>query len=191
MRRLILQLATGDVFRKRVHTYLVEFLVKGVPSLFNDLKSLYKDQEKQQVVQDLVEGFRSHYEQHKTIDPAADSGEGQDAPSTLVWVLYYLAQHYSYLNDHAAALRHIDLVVQHTPSLPDLHMMKARLLKRAGDEVAAEKSMRTARELDAQDRFLNGKSVKYLLRINQVPEAEKVAGMFTRVCCIYSADGLN
>lgn len=180
VRRLVLHLAQGDLFRKRAHTYLVEFLVKGVPSLFNDLKSLYQDKDKQQTIQDIVEGFRTHFEQHKTIDPSAE--EGQDAPSTLVWILYYLAQHYSFLGDHQTALGHINLVLQHTPSLPDLHMMHARLLKRAGDERAAEKAMREARELDAQDRFLNGKSVKYLLRIDQVSEAEKVAGLFTRVC---------
>lgn len=182
VRRLTLKLATGDLFRKRVHTYLVEFLMKGVPSLFNDLKSLYEDDSKLNTIQELVEGFKTHYEQHRTIDPAVDeAGEGEDAPSTMVWILYYLAQHYSFLGDHVKAIQHIDIVVSHTPSLPDLHMMRARLLKRAGDNLAAETAMRVARELDAQDRFLNGKSAKYLLRIDKVEEAEKVAGMFTRV----------
>lgn len=182
VRRLALKIAQGEAFKKRVHTYMLDFLIKGVPSLFNDLKPLYQDASKRAALQDILEGFRTGYEQTRHIEPSQAAGEqGQDAPSTYVWILYYLAQHYSFLGQHSLAIQHINQVLQHTPSLPDLHMMKARILKRAGDEVAAEASMRESRELDAQDRFLNGKSAKYLLRISKVSEAEKVAAMFTRV----------
>ena len=60
-------------------------------------------------------------------------------------------------------------------------MLKARILKRGGDNIGAMKSMSEARALDGQDRFLNSKDAKYLLRADRVPEAEAVAGLFTRV----------
>ena len=41
--------------------------------------------------------------------------------------------------------------------------------------------MEEARTLDTADRFINCKSVKYLLRINQVEAAIKTASLFTRV----------
>jgi len=45
----------------------------------------------------------------------------------------------------------------------------------------AMKAMNDARELDLQDRFINSKCVKYMLRNNQAEEAEKTIGYFTRV----------
>jgi Flp pilus assembly protein TadD len=68
----------------------------------------------------------------------------------------------------------------HTPSLPELSMLKARILKRAGDVDGALQAMTEARLLDGQDRFLNSKSAKYHLRADQVAEAEGVVGLFTK-----------
>lgn len=42
--------------------------------------------------------------------------------------------------------------------------------------------MNEARELDLQDRFINSKCAKYLLRADRVEEAEKTISLFTRVC---------
>ena len=59
-------------------------------------------------------------------------------------------------------------------------MLKARILKRAGDVDGALQAMTEARLLDGQDRFLNSKSAKYHLRADQVAEAEGVVGLFTK-----------
>jgi len=40
--------------------------------------------------------------------------------------------------------------------------------------------MNEARELDLQDRFVNSKCVKYMLRNGNIDEAEKTAGLFTK-----------
>jgi len=40
--------------------------------------------------------------------------------------------------------------------------------------------MNYARELDLQDRFVNSKCVKYMLRNGNIDEAEKTAGLFTK-----------
>ena len=40
--------------------------------------------------------------------------------------------------------------------------------------------MNEAREMDLQDRFINSKSAKYMLRANQIDEAEKTLALFTR-----------
>lgn len=69
----------------------------------------------------------------------------------------------------------------HTPSLPELSMVKARILKRAGDVDSALAAMTEARLLDGQDRFLNSKSAKYFIRADKIPEAEAVVGLFTKV----------
>ena len=60
-------------------------------------------------------------------------------------------------------------------------MLKARILKRGGDTIGAMKAMGEARALDGQDRFLNSKDAKYLIRADRVHEAEAVVGLFTKV----------
>ncbi|KAF8899782.1 NMDA receptor-regulated protein 1a [Gymnopilus junonius] len=113
-RRLQLTLSSGDEFKALIKPYIVQNLTKGVPSLFADLKSLYVDDEKRQIIQDL------------------------------------------------------------------LHLCRGRTLKRVGDYLGAARAVNEARLLDGQDRFLNTKCGKYLLRAGMVEEANKMFGMFTK-----------
>lgn len=103
-----------------------------------------------------------------------------ESPSTYLWTLFFLASHYSQLGHHSVALATLQLALAHTPSLPDLHMLRARILKRAGDPVAAAAAMEHARSLDGQDRFLNSKAAKYAIRTGETDEAERLVGKFTR-----------
>ncbi|KAF8999086.1 NMDA receptor-regulated protein 1-domain-containing protein [Cyathus striatus] len=111
-----------------------------VPSLFSDVKSLYSDLEKLPILEEVA----------KTLLPTEDSD-----PSTHLWTLYYLAQHHSHLHRHQEALKLLEEALAHTPTLPELHMCVARVLKRAGDPWGAAKALNDARLLDGQDRFLN------------------------------------
>ncbi len=60
-------------------------------------------------------------------------------------------------------------------------MARALIYKRAGDPEAAARAMEAARNLDGQDRFLNGKAGKYWLRAGDVVRASEIFGMFTKV----------
>lgn len=63
------------------------------------------------------------------VDPA--SGEPQH-PSTRVWVLLYLAQHHVQMGNIDVALAAIDQAIAHTPTVIELHVCRAQILKRAG-----------------------------------------------------------
>ena len=154
--------------------YLNAGLEKGVPSLFADIKSLYKNAEKLSIIESVVEAQRSLHSESSKPDDAQD-------PSTYVWILYFLAQHYSYIGNHTRALELLDEALTHTPTLPELYMLKARVLKRLGDPFGAAKCMDEARILDLQDRFLNTKCAKYRLRAGMEEEAQEVLGLFTKV----------
>lgn len=186
VRKVALQVAQGDAFRKRANIYLSDALVKGLPSLYVDVRSLYSDTAKRNTILSLVEGYRDTLERTGSLqDPAEAVSDADDAttdsPTTYVWTLYFLAQHYNGLDDSARALAAIDACLAHTPSLPDFHFVRARILKRAGDRFAAQKSMEAARTLDGQDRFLNCKVAKYLCRCDRPEDAERMVGLFTRV----------
>src|SRR5205807_9796697 len=79
------------------------------------------------------------------------------------------------------ALRLLNMALDHTPTLPELHMLKGRILKRVGDYVGAARAINDTRLLDGQDRFLNTKCGKYLLRAGMVDEAIGIFGLFTKV----------
>lgn len=173
-RRLALHVATGQEFKDLIKPYLTNALTKGIPSLFADLKPLYGDPAKRQIIEDTVEEFRA------TLATSPPSTGDSIEPTTYLWALYLLAQHHSYLGRHKQALEILDVAITHTPTLPELYMTRARVLKRAGDPHGAARAMNDARLLDGQDRFINTKTGKYLLRAGMVNEADAIFSKFTR-----------
>ncbi|GAA5863158.1 hypothetical protein JCM8547_002815 [Rhodosporidiobolus lusitaniae] len=187
IKRLALDLSSGDVFRTKASDYLLSALSKGVPSLFADIKALYKfpggeGAEKCRVVGEIVEGFRKELEESGRAVKGDD--DSLDAPSTYLWTLYFLSSHHSHPSNPSSsqplALQTLHLAESHTPSLPELSMLRARILKRAGDAQGAARSMEEARVLDLQDRFLNAKACKYFVRAGDCRRAEEVAALFTK-----------
>ncbi|KAJ3878416.1 NMDA receptor-regulated protein 1-domain-containing protein [Lentinula edodes] len=175
-RRLSLSLASNEEFQALAQPYLLSGLKKGIPSLFVDVKSLYVDHAKLRSLQDIAESIRKD----TTPDPSSAPSSTSTEPTTYLWSLYFLAQHYSYLSEYSKAMELLDLAIAHTPTLPELYTCRARTLKRAGDFFGASCAMEDARLLDGQDRFLNTKSAKYRMRAGLIDEASTLLGLFTK-----------
>ncbi|KAF8624974.1 hypothetical protein AX15_005610 [Amanita polypyramis BW_CC] len=171
--RLALNAATGDKFKELVKPYVLSGLERGIPSLFADLKALYKDESKRQSIEEIAE------ESVKNQKPDASASNSEE-PTNYLWTLYFLAQHYSHLGQHERALSVLETAMMHTPTLPELHQLKARVLKRCNDLLGAARCLNDARLLDGQDRFLNTKCGKYLLRAGMIDEAVSILGLFTK-----------
>lgn len=103
-----------------------------------------------------------------------------EPPTALLWTLYFLAQHFDFKKETEKALGYINRAIEHTPTLVELHMTKGRILKHAGDHVSAMACLNEARELDLQDRFINSKCSKYMVRADNIADAEKTVVLFTR-----------
>ncbi|KAI0037136.1 NMDA receptor-regulated protein 1-domain-containing protein [Vararia minispora EC-137] len=171
--------ASSDRFTALARAHLLTGLHKGIPSLFASTKGLYTDTVKRDTIERLVEGFKDAEDRGEPLD--GDVGKRDpDAPTTYLWTLYYLAQHYSALGAHQRALALVVTALQHTPTLPELHTLRGRILKRLGDLAGAADAVDAARRLDGQDRFLNTKSAKYWLRAGDVARAGDVLGLFTK-----------
>jgi N-alpha-acetyltransferase 15/16, NatA auxiliary subunit len=143
---------------------------RGVPSLFVDLKPLFQDNEKHGVLQDIVESV------HQML-----CSDHHSDPTLLVWCMYFLTQHASLVGDQLLALSRLHWLEEHTPTLPELYTLKAKALKRGGDLLGASQAMEEARCLDLQDRFLNWKAAKYMLRAGKIEPAISILGLFTKV----------
>ncbi|CAI5780288.1 N-alpha-acetyltransferase 16, auxiliary subunit isoform X1 [Podarcis lilfordi] len=177
-RRLPLNFVTGEKFRELMDKFLRVNFSKGCPPLFTTLKSLYYSKEKVSTIQELVTGYEASL---KTCDLFSPYENGdQEPPTTLLWVRYFLAQHFDKLGQFSVALDYINSAVASTPTLIELFCLKAKIYKHVGNLKEAAKWMDEAQSLDTADRFINSKCAKYMLRANMVKDAEEMCSKFTR-----------
>uniref|UniRef100_A0A182PEH1 N-alpha-acetyltransferase 15, NatA auxiliary subunit n=1 Tax=Anopheles epiroticus TaxID=199890 RepID=A0A182PEH1_9DIPT len=181
-RRLPLDIATGDTFKTLVDEHLRRNLRKGVPPLFVNLRSLYRDAEKVKIIGKLVECYYQNLMSsgYFSAEDAANPDVRKEPASALLWTMYYLAQHYDHLRESEKALDFINAAIEHTPTLIELFVTKGRIYKHAGDVLEAVKWLDEAQSLDTADRYINSKCAKYMLRANQIKEAEEICAKFTR-----------
>ncbi|XP_028593906.2 N-alpha-acetyltransferase 16, NatA auxiliary subunit isoform X1 [Podarcis muralis] len=177
-RRLPLNFVTGEKFRELMDKFLRVNFSKGCPPLFTTLKSLYYSKEKVSTIQELVTGYEASLKTCDLFSPYENSD--QEPPTTLLWVRYFLAQHFDKLGQFSLALDYINSAVASTPTLIELFYLKAKIYKHVGNLKEAAKWMDEAQSLDTADRFINSKCAKYMLRANMVKDAEEMCSKFTR-----------
>ncbi|PKA46790.1 peptide alpha-N-acetyltransferase [Apostasia shenzhenica] len=175
-KRIPLDFLEGEKFLEAANNYIRPLLTKGVPSLFSDLSPLYDQLAKADILEKL------YVEMEKSLRSTGcfPGREQKEPPSTLMWTLFLLAQHYDRRDLHDVALAKIDEAIEHTPTVIDLYSIKARILKHAGNLAAAAALADEARSMDLADRYLNSECVLRMLEADQVGLAEKTAVLFTK-----------
>ncbi|KAL6451175.1 NAT1 N-terminal acetyltransferase A complex subunit NAT1 [Candida maltosa Xu316] len=157
------------LFETAARDYIIPQLIHGIPATFVNVKPVYQNPDKLKIIEDIVLDFIEH-----------DAPKIAN-PTVTVWTYYYLAQHYLHKDDLTNALKYVDLAIEHTPTLVELYIIKARIIKHQGDIVKASDVMTEGRLLDLQDRFINSKATKYLLRADKVDEAIDCISLFTKL----------
>ncbi|XP_032150689.1 N-alpha-acetyltransferase 16, NatA auxiliary subunit isoform X2 [Sapajus apella] len=171
-------LQISERFRELMDKFLRVNFSKGCPPLFTTLKSLYYNTEKVSIIQELVTNYEASL---KTCDFFSPHENGEkEPPTTLLWVQYFLAQHFDKLGQYSLALDYINAAIASTPTLIELFYVKAKIYKHIGNLKEAAKWMDEAQSLDTADRFINSKCAKYMLRANMIKEAEEMCSKFTR-----------
>ncbi|XP_071691974.1 N-terminal acetyltransferase A complex auxiliary subunit NAA15-like [Rutidosis leptorrhynchoides] len=176
VKRIPLDFLNAEKFRDAAENYVRRLLTKGIPSLFSDLSPLYNHAGKANILEELVLGFEDSLKKTGCFPGSLE----KEPPSTLVWTLFYLAQHFDRRGQHDIALAKIEEAMQHTPTVIDLYSVKSKILKHAGDFAAAAALADEARCMDLADRYVNSQCVKRMLQADQVPLAEKTAVLFTK-----------
>ena len=177
-RRRPLDLLEGDDFREAADAYLQRMLRKGVPSTFANIKHLYTNATKRDMIQSLIEGYSTGNLSSRGNDSAPEGDTSRFKSSAL----YFLAQHYNYhlSRDLCKALDYIDRAIALDPRSVDYYQTKARTLKYLGNASGAVELMEKARSLDERDRAINTKCAKYQLRNNGNDRALATLSKFTR-----------
>lgn len=160
--------STHSAFTEKILNYILSQLKRGVPAAFVNIKPLLKNPKKLIIIEDLVTAF--YKSEIKNYNPTVE-----------VWTLYFLSQLYLYKNELDKADEFIDSALDHSPTLVELYILKARVLKHKGDLLKASEIMNEGRKLDLQDRFINSRATKYYLRSNQIDEAVNLISMFTKL----------
>ncbi|KAJ2856142.1 hypothetical protein J3B02_001773 [Coemansia erecta] len=176
LRFMPLTFCSGENFIKAADSVAKHALRKGIPSLFTSMKTLYGNQAKTKALGELLEGYSVQLRDTKRLSDSTDD----EAASVLMWCIFYLAQHWDYHGDHERALQLIDEDIKTSPETVELYTVKAKILKHAGDIRGARDTMDFARQMDLKDRYVNTKAVKYMLRNDDVVEAEKNMVLFVR-----------
>lgn len=178
-RRRPLEVLSGEDFKQAADAYLQKMFRKGVPSTFANIKHLYTDSSKRDIVQDLAEGYASGKQGSQT-NGASENGASKEQSRFESSVLYFLAQHYNYKlsRNLDKALEYADQCIELDPKSVDFHAVKARSYKHKGDMVKAAEIMEQARALDERDRAINTKAAKYQLRADQNEAALETASKF-------------
>uniref|UniRef100_A0A8C7WJH0 N(alpha)-acetyltransferase 15, NatA auxiliary subunit a n=1 Tax=Oncorhynchus mykiss TaxID=8022 RepID=A0A8C7WJH0_ONCMY len=176
-RRLPLTFLTGEKFRECLDCYLRMNFSKGCPPVFTTLKSLYHDKEKLSIIEELVVGYETCLKSCRKFNQ--NDGK-EEPPTTLLWVQYFLAQHFDHVGQQTLALDYINTAIESTPTLIELFLIKAKIYKHAGNIKEAARWMDEAQALDTADRFINSKCAKYMLKAGLVKEAEEMCSKFTR-----------
>ncbi|KAI1214261.1 N-terminal acetyltransferase A, auxiliary subunit [Annulohypoxylon truncatum] len=177
-KRLPLDFLVGDEFREAARSYLTFMLDKGVPSTFANLKHLYTDSSKR----DILGSLAHEYLESKRTSSDGNTTTNGDALKGEPAALYYLAQHYNYhlSRDLTKAMEFVNKGIESSPDNVEFHMTKARIWKHYGNSQKASETMDQARQLDLKDRYINTKAAKYQLRNNESETALKTMGLFTR-----------
>ncbi|XP_068924750.1 N-alpha-acetyltransferase 16, NatA auxiliary subunit isoform X5 [Petaurus breviceps papuanus] len=126
-RRLPLNFAPGEKFRELMDKFLRVNFSKGCPPLFTTLKSLYYNTEKVSMIQELVTSYEASLKTCDFFSPY-ENGE-KEPPTTLLWVRYFLAQHFDKLGQCSLALDYINAAIASTPTLIELFCIKAKIYK--------------------------------------------------------------
>lgn len=194
-------------FAHAASLFVHNYLAKGVPSLFSEVKPLYGDEDKAVALGGMFQELEAAVEKTGTL-PTPLAAQSGDAPSNsaittaitnstttinnnnngemiaqespLVWIRLYLAHHHDLCGDLRAALRYVDNVLKECPSLIEAHTARSKILKHAGDVAAAAETAQRARRLDLADRYLNCTAVKALFRAGVTDRAEAMAVLFTK-----------
>ena len=178
---------TGSEFTRAVDVYVRPWLKKGIPSLFQSLKNLYKKRGNVALIGDLFESYERALKKDSKLPPILSSKDADSAPQdepqapdVLVWVLAFLAQHYDYIGRIDKAVEKVDAAIAHTPTVIELYTIKSKIMKHAGHLSSAALLSDHARELDLADRYLNCHTVKHMLRADQIDQAQRLAVLFTK-----------
>lgn len=148
----------GAEFDKALNIWMKPLLVKGAPSVIQDLKEFYSNPDKVKSIETLLLSYLKNMDAEMVLEA---NDEVEQDPTVYLWLLYFLAHHYYFCRDAETGLKYINKAIEHTPTLIDLYTLKGKLMKIGGNRTDAARLFEEARVLDQADRAINALAACY------------------------------
>lgn len=198
--KIVLTVVQGEELKSSLANHIRQSLHEGVPALFHDICSLVRapnpvdptrtvfvteprDFESHPIVRltvEIVDNLIANLQSNGTFLDAPSETDELEVPTSLLWALFLRTHLLERSGRLEEALVSIQQCLDHTPTALDMYMKKGRILKKLGRLIEASVEMDHVRSLDLQDRYLNNKATKYLLRANNIPQAMETVALFTK-----------
>lgn len=111
----------------------------------------------------------------------AGDEEEQD-PTVMLWLYYFMGQHYLFQNNLTEAMNFCNKGIEHTPTMLELYTLKGKIYQKGGDRQKAAQLHEEARNMDKADRAINAISAMYTLKIGDVERGNKIMDIFVKDC---------
>jgi len=155
-------------------------IIKGVPSMLQDLRELYTNPDKIERIGIVLNDCLTSMEKEMTLSSAEDEEE-QD-PTILLWLFYFMAQHHLFQRQVEPALEFVNKAIAHTPTHLDLYTLKGKIYQVAGARDKAAVLHEEARILDKADRAINAIAAMYFLKDGQTTQGKDTMDLFVKEC---------
>jgi len=169
----------GDDFSEFLRSYIRPLLIKGVPSVIQEIKEFYNQPAKVAQIEKQLLAYLESMDKEMTLSPEDD--EEQD-PTVYLWLNYFLAQHFKFKGDVKSALKYVDAAIAHTPTLLELYTLKGKIFSMAGDRKQCSALHEEARNLDTADRAINAISAMQMLKAGDFEAGLKTMNIFVSDC---------
>jgi peptide alpha-N-acetyltransferase len=197
VRKIKFSLLEGDALLEQVETHIREGLSRGAPALYIDVCAAIMlpdagEQGRKRPVKNVT-AFKAHKITRALQDDylpkqiasltkgSTFAGESEVQPPTaLLWALFLKCVLHEMSGELEDALLYANECQNHTPTGTDFFMKKARILKKMGNMEGAARVADDGRAHDLQDRYVNNKATRYLLRAGMMKEAQANMMLFAR-----------
>lgn len=169
----------GKDFDECLNKWMKPLLIKGAPSVIQDLKEFYTDSEKIKSIEKLLMSYLENMEAERVLEK---EDKLEQDPTVLLWILYFISHHYYFCRDVDNALKYVNKAIEHTPTLIDLYTLKGKIMKIAGKRTDAARLFEEARVLDKADRAINAIAACYAVKAGQIEQGEETIGIFFKDC---------
>jgi tetratricopeptide (TPR) repeat protein len=151
----------GEEFSQNLNKFIKPLLIKGAPSVIQDLKEFYCDAQKVAAIEKLLLSYLENMNATSVLEK--DDKVEQD-PTVMLWLMYFISHHYLFKKDVENALKFVNQAIEHTPTLIDLYTLKGKIMQVAGNRTEASRLFEEARVLDQADRALNAIAACYQVK---------------------------
>ena len=100
--------------------------------MINDLKTMYGDEAKVKIIGETIKSMSECMEKSMCLEEKDDK---EQDPTVQLWLYYFQSQHALRLGKYDEAMIWINKGIEHTPTVVELYLVKAKIFQHSGNRV--------------------------------------------------------